>query len=135
MRGKNSVAAMLKKMRLLRGLKQRELAHRTGLQPSAISQFETGHREPSIDNLRKLADALGVSIDFLMGRQALIPSGPQLEKILRHARQMTQEQLEELARFAAFLSNQMKARPRLSAAGALPPPSSRGNGGGHPAKH
>ena len=38
------------------------------MQVSAISHFETGGRKPSFDNLRKLADALSVSTDYLLGR-------------------------------------------------------------------
>lgn len=52
----------------LRGLSQGQLAKRTGLQPSAISHFETGGRKASFDNLRKLANALDVTIDYLLGR-------------------------------------------------------------------
>lgn len=60
--------ALLKKAREIRELNQAELATRTGLQPSAISHFEAGTRKPSFANLRKLADALNVSTDFLLGR-------------------------------------------------------------------
>lgn len=59
----------LRKARELRGLSQGELADRAGLQPSAISHFETGGRKPSFENLRRLADALSVSTDFLLGRR------------------------------------------------------------------
>ena len=39
-------------------LTQSDLAELAGTQPSAISHFETGRREPSIRNLVKLATAL-----------------------------------------------------------------------------
>jgi transcriptional regulator with XRE-family HTH domain len=58
----------LKAARELRGLNQDQLAERSGLQPSAVSHFETGGRKPSFDNLKRLADALGVSTDYLLGR-------------------------------------------------------------------
>src|SRR5690606_10858354 len=58
----------LEKARRLRNLNQAELAKASGLQASAISHFETGSRKPSFDNLRKLADALSVTTDFLLGR-------------------------------------------------------------------
>lgn len=51
-----------------RGLNQGELAQKTGMQPSAISHFETGTRKPSFDNLRILADSLDVTTDYLLGR-------------------------------------------------------------------
>lgn len=59
----------LQQMRKLRKLSQEELANKSaGLTSTAISHFESGTRKPSFDNLRKLADALEVSIDYLMGR-------------------------------------------------------------------
>ena len=57
----------LQQIRQSKGLSQTDLAQRTGLKPAAISHFETGRRKPSFDNLNKLADALGVSMDYLFG--------------------------------------------------------------------
>lgn len=54
--------------RKLRDLNQEALSKRTGLQPAAISHFETGTRKPSFDNLRKLAMALEVTTDYLLGK-------------------------------------------------------------------
>lgn len=58
----------LRQARELRELSQADLAKRARLQPSAVSHFETGSRKPSFANLRRLADALSVSIDYLLGR-------------------------------------------------------------------
>lgn len=54
----------------LRGLKQGELAEKTGLPATSISHFENieGTRKPSFDNLRRLAKALDVTTDYLLGR-------------------------------------------------------------------
>lgn len=60
--------ARLQTTRKLRDLNQEGLATKAGLTSTAISHFESGTRKPSFDNLRKLADALNVSIDYLMGR-------------------------------------------------------------------
>jgi len=49
-------------------MSQEQLADAAGLQASAISHFETGTRLPSFENLKKLADALRVSTDYLLGR-------------------------------------------------------------------
>lgn len=65
----------LQQTRKKRDLNQEELADKTGLLASAISHFESGTRKPSFDNLRKLADALEVSIDYLMGRTDSISGG------------------------------------------------------------
>lgn len=61
-------AGRLKTARERRKLSQSQLAERAGLQASAVSHFETGTRKPSFMNLRRLADALQVSIDYLLGR-------------------------------------------------------------------
>ena len=61
-------AARLKLARASRRLNQAELAARAGLQPAAISHFESGQRRPSFENLRRLSDALEVTTDFLLGR-------------------------------------------------------------------
>ncbi len=54
----------------LRGLTQAQLAEKTGLPSTSISHFENpeGTRKPSFDNLRRLAIALEVTTDYLLGR-------------------------------------------------------------------
>jgi transcriptional regulator with XRE-family HTH domain len=58
----------LASIRQVRGLSQSELAAKTGLEPSAVSHFETGRRLPSMGNLKVLCDALDISADYLIGR-------------------------------------------------------------------
>lgn len=60
-----------KRLRLAREhreLSQGALASRARLQGSAVSHFESGTRKPSFDNLKRLADALNVTTDYLLGR-------------------------------------------------------------------
>lgn len=54
----------------LRNLTQAQLAEKTGLPSTSISHFENvdGTRKPSFDNLRRIATALDVSTDYLLGR-------------------------------------------------------------------
>lgn len=58
----------LRAARECRRLSQEELARRAGLQASAISHFETRSRRPSFENLWRLAEALNVTTDYLLGR-------------------------------------------------------------------
>jgi transcriptional regulator with XRE-family HTH domain len=58
----------LKKARELRELKQNELADRAKLPASSIAHMEAGTRKPSFDNLKRLAIALEVTTDYLLGR-------------------------------------------------------------------
>jgi len=53
----------LRTMREVDGLTQEQLAEKAGLQPAAISHFETGQRQPNLRNLVKLCLALRASPD------------------------------------------------------------------------
>ncbi len=100
----------LKKIREIKGLSQTELAKRSGLQPSAVSHFETGRRAPSFDNLKRLADTLEVTTDFLIGREIdPTTSGPTLESIFRNAQEMADDDRQKLAEFAEFLASKKKS--------------------------
>lgn len=58
----------LKAARDLRKWNQGDLAARAGMPPSSIAHFESGSRKPSFDTLRRLANALEVTTDYLLGR-------------------------------------------------------------------
>jgi transcriptional regulator with XRE-family HTH domain len=58
----------LRAARELRGMNQSELANQAKLPASSIAHFEAGARKPSFDNLRRLAAALKVTTDYLLGR-------------------------------------------------------------------
>lgn len=53
----------LKEFREKKGLSQTELANRVGLKQTTISQYENGSRRPNLSMAKKLADALGISLD------------------------------------------------------------------------
>ena len=59
---------MLRK-RKERGMSQGAFAVKSGLNPGAVSMFEHGVRRPNIDNLVRIARALNVSTDWLLGRR------------------------------------------------------------------
>ena len=56
----------LRKVRLERGLKQKEVAEATGIKPSEYSHYENHIREPRIKTLLTLSEFFGVSIDYLV---------------------------------------------------------------------
>jgi transcriptional regulator with XRE-family HTH domain/Tfp pilus assembly protein PilF len=59
-----TIGQRLKRLRLERGLSQRELAA-PGVSYAYISRIEAGTRQPSVKALRKLAANLGVTADYL----------------------------------------------------------------------
>jgi DNA-binding XRE family transcriptional regulator len=67
-RGSKVFGQRLQQARKLRKLSQGELADISHLQPTAISHYENASRRPSLSNLSKLATALHVTVDYLVGR-------------------------------------------------------------------
>ena len=57
---------MLKLIREWRGLTQKGLAEKAGVAKLYVSQLETGHRRMGAMAAKKLAPALGVSVDTLL---------------------------------------------------------------------
>ena len=66
---KNLFSVRLKELRLKKGLTQTELGEKVGVKQSTFTNWENGKREPSFENLVKLADLLEVSLDSLFGRE------------------------------------------------------------------
>lgn len=58
----------LKQLREKRGLSRRTLSELCGLHPDAVRRYERGLASPSIEAVCALADYLGVSVDWLTGR-------------------------------------------------------------------
>ena len=109
----------VKRTREMRGLSQADLAKKTGLQPAAVSHFETGQRSPSFDNLRRLADALEVSVDYLLGRideekyGTGIAAAPRAQQLFRHAEKLSDKNFDALEMMARALleKEQQKRKP------------------------
>ena len=98
-----------------RKLTQAGLASAAGLPAASISHFESGVRFPSGKSLRKLADALNVSVDFLLGRTD-VPSadldGPRFQAIFRNIRTMSDEALRDLEELSKTLAELDQAKRR-----------------------
>ena len=58
----------LKELRKKKGISQLRLATDLNTTQNTISRYETGEREPGIDELIKIADYFNVSVDYLIGR-------------------------------------------------------------------
>jgi len=56
----------IKKLRKQRGWSQAELGRQVGIHSGHISRLETGRYQPSVDLLKKLAQTLDVSTDYLL---------------------------------------------------------------------
>jgi len=95
----------LKKARELRGWSQAELGEKAGMPGSSIAHFETGTRKPSFESLRRLANALDITTDYLLGRidspdlsQAGDPLFRDIGKLSGDDREIAKEFLDMLAK-------------------------------------
>lgn len=98
----------LKSARILRGYNQDELAKKAGMPASSIAHFETGTRKPSFDSLRRLANALEITTDYLLGRSEELelakdgdPLFRDMSKLTGNDREIAKDFLQMLARRAA----------------------------------
>jgi transcriptional regulator with XRE-family HTH domain len=65
----NTIGQRIRKARLDRGWTQADLSFRTGVRESMICKYELDHHTPNPKTLSRIADALGVSVDYLLGRR------------------------------------------------------------------
>jgi transcriptional regulator with XRE-family HTH domain len=83
----------LKSLREQRGLTQTELGTRAGIAAASISHFETGQRLPSLESLVRLADALEVSVDALLGRTTM-EAGTNIDPVFLRASRASAQTLD-----------------------------------------
>ncbi len=113
---------MLKRLAELRKSKKWSLqyiADRLGIAKSTYAGYESGYREPSLESIKKLADLLETSVDFLLERSDDPIFNPKEEKIkISHPLELTDVNswvtteltvdgkimsLDELQQFIAFV--------------------------------
>lgn len=94
----------LRAARKLRDVEQADLAAKAGLPATSISHFEAGARKPSFDNLRRLAQALAVTADYLLGQvdepetsAAADPLYRDMQKLTEKDRTLAKDFIEMLA--------------------------------------
>ncbi len=103
----SNLTANLQALRELRKLTQADLGARAGIGAASISHFETGQRTPSLESLVKLADALHVSVDALLGR-ASMDSSATVDPLFVKASRASAQTLDTVRRVTAALLADME---------------------------
>lgn len=102
------------------GLSQEALAAEIGVATNTISRWETGRYRPAIEDLEKLARFSGKSITYFFPPEE-VPADENIMGLLRTAKQLAPEDLEELKQYAEFRRvrslYEKKARPRVGRKG------------------
>ena len=94
----------LRDAREQKGLSQKEVAEKIGVAKSTYSLYESGNREPNVQTIKKISDVLNVSADKLLG----IDNEPMTLAAHFDGDEYTEDELEEIRQFAAFVKNKRK---------------------------
>ena len=105
-----NISEGIKRARKLRNVTQTQLAELSGVSSTAIAHWETGTRDPKGSSLQKLADALGVSVDYLVMRSddptpIEVPESPRvlfIEEVMR----MSDRDFERIKSYYEFIQNE-----------------------------
>jgi len=73
---RDSIVRQLRDYRLQEHITQRYLAEKIGISPASLSAYETGAKTPPLDIALKIAQALVISLDELVGNTGDPPSYP-----------------------------------------------------------
>ncbi|AIK40416.1 helix-turn-helix domain-containing protein [Bacillus pseudomycoides] len=73
----------LKEARKMRKLTQQGLADKVNATKGTISNYENGHSTPSNEMLKDLANILGVTTDYLLGRDDKLGPSSQLPELTK----------------------------------------------------
>lgn len=85
----------LVQLRKKRGLTQQQIADEIGVNRGSYSNWEKGKREPSFENLIKLANILDTTTDFLLGKSN-INFGNNSEVYEEYKKLLSQNKKEEI---------------------------------------
>lgn len=104
--GGRFVGAFVREQRRLAGLSLRKLSELSGVSNPYLSQVERGLRRPSADVLRRLADALAISVEAFYVRAGMLPDAGapvDLAEAIRQAPELTEAQKRTLLHvYASF---------------------------------
>jgi transcriptional regulator with XRE-family HTH domain len=106
-----SISEQIIKRREQLGLSQTDLAKRAGLQPPAISQYESGLRNPSYEAMIKLSNALNVTTDYLISGKEITETtinDRTIKLLLRVAQDLSVQDKDKLLEYAIFLSSNFR---------------------------
>lgn len=87
----NVFGNILKELRMSKKVTQQEIAEITGVTPTGVSYWESGKAVPNYETLDKLANFLGVTVDYLMGRKVSLDIEDKKAVIFRKADQVPEK--------------------------------------------
>ena len=100
------LGSKLKEAREYIGLRQEQVAQHLGIPRTGVSEFETGKRNVSALELKKLAHLYQRSVQYFTGDEPAVPAD--VAFLARTASALSNADRQELQRFAEFLQAKAK---------------------------
>jgi len=102
---------IIKQYRKFMNLTQKELAEKSDIAVGTLQQYELNKRKPQLDIIKRIADVLEISVDFLLGyNQGSIPLDTKIEPLpdfeiafRAYQKSLTDEEKEKLLSYMNFL--------------------------------
>ncbi|RAL21939.1 helix-turn-helix domain-containing protein [Thermoflavimicrobium daqui] len=113
--GRKDIGERIRLIRIKKGMTQEEIGKLIGRSAAVISSYETGKRCPPTKQVDDLSKALGVSVDYLLGREVEgkkvsydIGNVLEAETLLYDGRVLTPRQKEFLKQQLEFIFDQIQ---------------------------
>lgn len=94
---------------------QEELAKQIGTSAPIVGRYERSEIKPSIEVAVRIADALGVSIDYLLGKSDKVVVNKKLMKRIEEIEAFSEEQKEKIYYFLDMAIRDAKAKQAYGA--------------------
>ena len=112
-----TVGERIKQLREKKGMNQKQLAEKAKMTRATISRIETGQvKEVKSEALKKLAVALGVTVDFLVGQSEemsaddIIIADDQIKNVMSDMYSLGPNPRQEVEDFVRYLLEKEKKR-------------------------
>ncbi len=98
----------IKKIRTQKGLSQQQLAQKSGISQSFLSDLENGKKSPTVDSLNKICRSLGISLAEFFSRgktQGFAALPAEIINLVDDLRELSPGQIQHLRSFIRSLNN------------------------------
>lgn len=89
-----------------KGMRAQELANRTGIDKSSISQYVHGLHKPSPETATRMADVLGVDPMWLMGHDVIEAQTDYYKELQKYMNKLNDKGKEQVSKYIIFIASQ-----------------------------
>ena len=90
---------------------QKDLAKKLNIAPTTLNGYISNKREPDLETLKKIAQALGVTVDYLLGVEGgMIDLSAKEEALIWQLRRMTPSQKDVVVELVNVMTKKNKGQ-------------------------